>query len=54
MRRPLPQKNDGRDVDRTCNHSSCPGKTGTEALGACGEPARLQEIENAIFNHCCL
>jgi hypothetical protein len=41
----------GRDVDRTGNHSSCPGKTGTDALRVSGEPARLQETEHAISHH---
>lgn len=45
------QKKDGRDVDRTGNHSSCPGKSGTDALGVSGEPARLQETEHAISHH---
>ncbi len=46
-----PPKKGGRDVDRTGNHSSCPGKTGTDALGVCGEPGRLQETEHAISHH---
>jgi hypothetical protein len=44
-------KKDGRDVDRTGNHSSCPSKTGTDALGVSGEPVRLQETEHAISHH---
>jgi hypothetical protein len=44
-------KKDGRDVDRTGNHSSCPGKSGTDALGVSGVPARLQETEHAISHH---
>jgi hypothetical protein len=45
------QKKDGRDVDRTGNHSSCPGKSGTDTLRVSGEPARLQETEHAISHH---
>jgi hypothetical protein len=44
-------KKEVRDVDRTGNHSSCPGKTGTDALGVSGAPARLQETEHAISHH---
>jgi hypothetical protein len=52
MHRSPPGKKDERDVDRTGNHSSCQGKTGTDALGVSGEPAmRLQETEHAISHH---
>ena len=50
-KRSATQKKDGRDVDRIGNHSSCPGKTGTDARGASGDPARLQETEDAISHY---
>jgi hypothetical protein len=45
-----PQKN-RRDVDRTGNHSLCPGNTGTDAHRVSGKPARQQETEHAISHH---